>query len=113
ARGLLILAAIDAYAGTPLAKRLSDEYARIIGTPPADHAIPERALFEAGLLFGETPSENAGDDLVRAFERTVLTEKLRDATARLRHAESAKDDEAMRRALTDCKEISARLATLG
>jgi hypothetical protein len=43
----------------------------------------------------------------------VLTDRLHDATARLRQAESAKDDAAMRQALADCKDLGTRLATLG
>jgi DNA primase catalytic core len=113
ARGLLIIAATQIYPETPLAKRLIDEYARIIGSRPQEEPLPERALFEAGLLFGESPHEHSGDDLVRAFERTVLTDRLHDATARLRQAESAKDDAAMRQALADCKDLGTRLATLG
>jgi hypothetical protein len=38
---------------------------------------------------------------------------LHEATARLRQAESSKDDALMRQALNDCKDISLRLATLG
>ncbi|HYD93675.1 MAG TPA: DNA primase [Candidatus Paceibacterota bacterium] len=111
-RDLLIRASIAAYPETPLAKRLSDEYARIIGAAVVDNDVPERALFEAGLLFGESPSETAGDDLLRAFERSVLTEKLVEATARLRRFESAKDDSGIKEALRECSEISAQLARL-
>lgn len=112
-RALLVRAAIVQYAGSPLAKRLKDEYARIIGSLPSEESLPERALFEAGLLFGESPTPDAGDDVLRALERTLLTAALHEATGRLRQAESSKDDDLMRTALTDCKDISARLATLG
>ena len=112
-RDLLVRATIAAYPGTDLAKRLSGEYARVIGTAPGEEDLPERALFEAGLLFGESPQEDAGDDLIRAFERTILTDRLREATARLRRHETAKDDALMREALADCKTFSDRLALLG
>lgn len=112
-RDLLVRAAIAAYPGSRLAKRLADEYARIIGVAPGEEDLPERALFEAGLLFGESPQEEAGDDLIRALERTTLTERLRDATARLRRNEAAKDDAAIRAALQECKDLSDRLAVLG
>lgn len=112
ARPLLIRAAIEAYAGTDLAKRLSAEYARIIGTPPADDPIPERALFEAGLLFGETPSETAGDDLLSAFERQVLTDKRSQIVRELQCAESAKDEPAIQTAAKEWASLNARLAEL-
>ena len=112
-RTLHIRAAIQVYAKTALAKRLECEYARIIGPLPSEETLPERALFEAGLLYGESPPEDAGNDVLRALERTVLTEKLREATMRLRQAESSKDDGAMRHALNECKDISTLLATLG
>lgn len=112
ARELHVRAAIAAYPGTALAKRLTDEYARIIGTAP-DLEVPERALFEAGLLYGETPGNEAGEDLVRALERGVLAEQLADATARLRRAENAKDEDAVRAALAQCSELSAKLGKLG
>ncbi len=111
-REVLILAAIAAYPGTLLAKRLEAEYSRITGATPPEEALPERALFEAGLLFGETPSEHAGDDLIHAYERTVLTDRLMAATGELRRAEASKDQEAIHNALASCKEISAALATL-
>lgn len=112
-RALLIRAAIAVYPETPLAKRLAGEYARIIGPLPSEEQLPERALFEAGLLFGETPTPEAGDDVLRALERTVLADELRGATMRLRQAESAKDEESVRKILNECKDISTRLATLG
>lgn len=111
-RELLIRATIQAYPGTPLAKRLESEYARVIGTDVADDSVSERALFEAGLLFGESPDERAGEDLVRAFERSVLTERLMEATSALRRSESAKDEEGIKNALAQCSAISAKLAKL-
>lgn len=108
----LIRGAIQVYASTPLAKRLIAEYARIIGTLPEEEDIPERVLFEAGLLYGEAPSENAVDDLLHALERAVLTRQLADATNGLRKAESLRDAEAIHTALSACKDISTRLARL-
>lgn len=108
----LIRATIVSYPDTPLAKRVIAEYARIIGTLPEPHELPERVIFEAGLLFGEAPTETAADDLIRAFERTVLTERLDEAVKRLRFAESAKDSQQVSEALSECKDISAKLALL-
>jgi DNA primase len=108
----LIVAAIRAYPESELAKRLESEYARITGTPSADIALDERALFEANVLFGETPPETAGEDMVRAFERAVLAERLEEATRELRRAESAKDEDAVKAALQTCKTLSEQLAVL-
>lgn len=110
-RETLIRGAIAAYPDTPFANRLKSEYARINGAIP-DEPVSERAIFEAGLLYGETPTEHAGDDIVRAFERSVLTEKLAEAAARLRRAELAKDDATMKEELAACKDLSGRLAAL-
>jgi DNA primase len=113
----LILAAIASYPDSPLAERLTGEYTRIIGAPPpqGEHLageVDERLLFEAGLAFGETPDVSLGDDLVRMFERSVLTEGLHAATVELRRAEVVGDEEAIAEAAAACKELSTRLAAL-
>jgi hypothetical protein len=113
AREILIRASIQTYEGTALAKRLKDEYARIIGPLPEDESLPERVLFEAGLLFGESPTETAGDDLLHALEKAVLTRRLHDATTRLRVAESQKDTEATLQAQEECTAVLTRIASLG
>ena len=112
-RDELIRATMLAYPESELAKRLASEYARIIGSPPGDEVVPERALFEAGLLFGESPLVSAGDDMLRTFERTVLTERLAEAANTLRRAESMKDTETVATLLATCKQLSERLAALG
>lgn len=111
-RRISVLAAIAAYPDSALAKRLKAEYARIIGTPPEGEDLPERAIFEAEFLFGESPHENAGDDLIRQFEQALLTGLLADASLALRQAESMKDEAAITAALTTCKELSAKLSSL-
>lgn len=112
----LILAAIASYPGTPLAERLTSEYTRIIGAPPPQETlnggVDERLLFEAGLAFGETPGEDAGDDLLKMFERSVLTESLHAATVELRRAEVVGDEAAIAEAANACKDLSARFAAL-
>ncbi len=107
----LMLAAILAYDGTDLAEKLKKEYIRINGTLP-EHTLDERSLFEAGLTFGETPDQNAADDLIREFEKSVLMEKLNEATATLRMSEASGDGEAISAAVDQIKEISSRLAPL-
>jgi DNA primase len=107
-----VLAALHSYAGTPLAERLSSEYARIIGAPASFDVPDERALFEAGLTYGETPDVHAGDDLLRVFEVSVLSERLKEATLRLRKAEAADEPEQIHEAAKECMEVSQRLASL-
>lgn len=112
ARRDLILAAIASYPETPLAERLIAEYARIIGAPPPSDEVDERLLFEAGLVFGETPDRDAGEDILRMFEKSVLTDGLQSATIALRKAEATQDEAAIREAAETCRELSAKLATL-
>lgn len=111
-RDELIHAVAQAYPGTELAKWVGAEYARISGVALRDDPVSERALFEAGLLYGESPAERAAQDLLSAFERSVLVAALEQATTRLRRAESSKDDTEVQQALQACKEASERLAKL-
>jgi len=112
-----LLALIKAYPDTPLAARIESEYARIIGAPASvladmSDSLDERALFEAELSYGEAPLETAADDLIHTFERTILMDALRESTLKLRRAEASNDSEQIRAAATECRDISARLATL-
>jgi len=110
-----LLSVVHAYQGTPLAIHVKSEYGRIIGDQPfpAD-PLPESALFEAERMFGEKPDEGAADELLRAFEETVIREAYQEAVAHLRRIErqSASDDSAIKDAQAVCTEISARLAAL-
>jgi DNA primase len=110
-RGDILLAVAASYPNTPLAEMLKTEYSRIIGAPVSDELIPERAIFEAGLAYGESPAESDLIESVREFEKQVLKEKLRDATDALRRAELSHDAEAISSAVTRYKEISVRLAS--
>jgi hypothetical protein len=74
--------------------------------------LGERALFEAGLAFGEMPGEHAGDELLYAFERMILRDALKDATRQLRAAEAANDAEGIQAAALRCTELGARIASL-
>ena len=108
---LQIRAVVDSYPDSALAIRLKNEYSRIIGVYP-DEPVPERFIFESGIAFGEAPGETAADDLIRTFERAVLTEKLSEATGRLRLAESAQHTEDIQMIANECKELAARLAVI-
>lgn len=105
-------ALILAYPDTPLAERLKSEYARIIGTPSADDTpLPEHEVFEAGIAYGEHPDEHAADDLIRALEKAILTDRLAAATHTLRLAETAGDEMAARAAADECRTIAKALAS--
>ncbi len=107
-----VRALILAYPETPLAIRLENEYARIIGTPSADDTpLPEREVFEAENAYGEHPDEHAADDLIRALEKAILTDRLTSATHTLRLAETAGDDMAARAAADECRTIAKALAS--
>lgn len=111
-RATLIHAIVANYPELAIAKRLTNEYSRITGAALPEDPPSERALFEAGLAFGESPRETDADDLVREFERAVLSEKLSDATMRLRLAEAAKNEAEILELSTLCKELSRQLASL-
>lgn len=112
-RRAMVIAVMQAYADTALAERLKNEYIRITGADDSlDLPVDERALFEAGLTYGETPSPSAGDELLQMFEYTVLSAKLNEATQSLRSAEAAGDHDAMTDAMRTFRELSARIASL-
>ena len=110
-RGEFLLALAENYADKPLAETLKSEYSRIIGAVPSE-PISERALFEAGLAYGEPPTESELADLIRVFERAVLTERLKEATDELRRAELQGDKEATAKFAGVCKEINTQLSAL-
>jgi hypothetical protein len=74
--------------------------------------LDERYLFEAEQYFGEAPSDEAGDELVRTFEQLYLAEARVQALQALRRAEAAGDSEAIQSALQSIKENDSRRAAL-
>lgn len=118
-RRQLVLSAIRSYEGTDLAKRLITEYSRIISLTHeeamaqiTEEPISERALFEAGLAFGESPDASSGDDILRMFESAFLIEEHRKVTQDLRRAESVNDTEGITRTTKLLSELSVRRAKL-
>lgn len=111
-RALQLQAIVLTYPDTLLAKRIEGEYTRINGVPFPDLVPDERWLFEAGRAFEESPAEHDADDLLHAYEKIVLTDKLAEATKTLRLAESSGDASAIAEAMKDTQELSARLSTL-
>jgi DNA primase len=112
-RAAILHAVWASYPDTPIAKRLETEYSRINGTPFPDTPPDERWLFEAGLAYGETPSEFDADDALHAFEKLVLNDELKKATTRLRLAEASGNTEDIQRTSKECMALGARLAQLG
>lgn len=111
-RAAILYAIWASYPDTPIAKRLETEYSRINGTPFPDTPPDERWLFEAGLAYGETPSETDADDALHAFEKLVLTDELAKATTELRLAEASGNSTNIEEASRKCMELGARLARL-
>lgn len=108
---LSMRALVACYPETALAKRLKDAYARIIGAPFPDEPPPEQVIFEAGIAYGEAPEELAADDLITVFEKTILTERLGDATVRLRVAEASQNKKEIQDASEECRSLAQALAT--
>ena len=107
-------AVLHAYPGTPLAERVKSGYCRITEAEQAPSEVPpETALFRAEQLFGEDPSEDAADELLRAFEEAVIREAHQEAVADLRRAEASGDASAIENAQAACARLSVRLAALG
>lgn len=112
-RSSLLHAIFVTYHDSPLAKRVENEYSRINGVPFPDLVPDERWLFEAGLAYGETPSESSADDLLHAFEKIVLTDELAQATTRLRLAEASGNTEQIQKSIRECSDLSAQLSSIG
>ncbi len=111
-RRIMLLALAANYPDSDLARKVESEYTRIIGASVPAEPIPERAIFEAGLTYGEQPSEREVSELVRLFEHAVLSEKYREATQELRKAEATNDASAIRALVETCKTLSAQLSAL-
>ena len=108
-----LLAVIHAYPKTPLTERVKREYARITGATAPSEPLPEPALFEVEQAFGEEPTEDAADELLRAFEEAVIREAYQTAVHDLRRAEVAGDAASVERAQALCANLGARLSALG
>jgi DNA primase len=106
-----LLALIHAYPGTPLAERVKSEYSRITEALQLPSETPsESALFKAEQTFGDNPSEDAADDLLRAYEEAFIREAHQQAVADLRRAEASGDPHVIAEAQKLCANLTARLA---
>jgi hypothetical protein len=109
----MLAALVHAYPGSALAERIESEYNRITGGSDAPLPRPaEAAIFAAEQQFGDVPLEDAGDELLNAFEAAVVREAYQEAVRSLRQAEAAGDEALIKDAGARCAELSARLAAL-
>jgi DNA primase len=114
AREEMLIAVVHAYPETLLAKRVKSEYCRITEAESfPSETSPESALFKAEQTFGENPSEDVADELLRAFEEAVIREAYQEAVMTLRRAEVAGDAAAVVGAQIACAKLSARLSAFG
>ncbi len=111
ARGEMIAALARAYPDTPLASRIKTEYARITEAPLPE-TVPDAAVFAVEAHYGESPSPEAADELLTAFEAAFVREAYQAAIADLRRAERSADTERIRVAHQATTILSKRLATL-
>ena len=107
-----LCAIVATYPNTALAKRIQNEYSRIIGRSLGEEESPEHVLFETGILYGEAPAESAADDILRRFEQGALRQMYAAALEALRDAELSAYVEGIRAAETQCASIMKRLGAL-
>ena len=114
AREEMLHAVLQVYHDTPLAERVKTRYLQITEVDQLPSiALSEPALFKAEQIFGENPDENAADELLHAFEETVIREAYQESVAHLRRVESSGDVDAVEKAQAECAKISTRLAAFG
>ncbi|MDO8741981.1 MAG: DNA primase [bacterium] len=109
-----LIAVLHAYPDTPLAERIKSEYCRITEVPQLPTVtLPESALFYAEQTFGEGPSGDAADELLRAFEKAVIREAYQESVRNLRRAEGSGDASAIAGAQAICTKLAARMSAFG
>ncbi|HFC10587.1 MAG TPA: DNA primase [Candidatus Kaiserbacteria bacterium] len=108
-RAEALSAIVESYPENPLAEKIQSEYSRIMG----GESLPEpseQAIFEAGISFGENPTPEDVDDLIRAFERSWLDEQYTKALNVLRRAQVSRDTKEETRAEIACADLVKRIA---
>lgn len=108
-----LLAVLEAYPTTSLAEHIKARYCQITeASLPPKAVLPESVLFYVEQTFGENPTHDAADELLRAFEESVIREEYQIAVADLRRAEASRDAALIEGAEARCAKISLRLAAL-
>lgn len=116
ARRDFLFAVIKAYPDTSLADTLKTRYCEITNAPgfpiEALADLDERLLFEAEQAFGEAPSDEAGEELLRIYELMYLRDARNQAQADLRKAESIGNTQIAHDSLVRIKEMDSRISAL-
>jgi DNA primase len=105
-------AIVEAYPESLIAKRVEDEYTRVVGSAMTPEASPEKVLFETGILYGEAPDEHAADDALRHFEKSYLAGAYNRALQELRNAQMSRDTDRVNAAEAECVRLMKALALL-
>ena len=106
-----LFSVLHAYPDTPLAERIKSEYCRITEVPQLPPVtLPESVLFQAEQMYGESPDEQAADELLHAFEKAVIREAYQEAIRNLRRAEGTGDTSAITSAQAICAKLAARIS---
>lgn len=105
-------AIVEAYPESLIAKRVEDEYTRVVGSAMTPEASPEKVLFETGILYGEAPDEHAADDALRLFEKSHLAGAYNRALQELRNAQMSRDTDRVNAAEAECVRLMKALALL-
>ena len=101
-----------AHPETPLAKMLEKEYTRITGQPLPTQLSSERLLFEADIAYGDAPSEGDIQDVIKAFEKEYLNNRLAQLSKELSIAERERDNDKIDTLLSESTHITTLLTSL-
>lgn len=116
ARRNFLFAVIKAYPDSGLAERLKKRYCEVTNAPEfpleALADLDERLLFEAEQEFGEAPSDEAGDELIKMFELLSLRDARNRAQIELRKADSVGDMDTVHETLARIQEMDTRMSAL-
>ncbi len=108
-----LVALIHAYADSPLANHVKKEYSRITEADASLEGVSsESSLFAIEQMLGPDPSIEMVQELLRAFEESVIREAYQGAVMQLRRAEAGGNDADIQKAQTECTKLSERLARL-
>jgi DNA primase len=109
-----LVALVHAYADTPLANHVKKEYSRITEAGASLEGVPsESSLFAIEQMLGPDPSTETANELLRAFEESLIREAYQGAVVNLRRAEAGRDEAEIQKAQAECTKLSQRLAGLG
>lgn len=112
ARALTLQAVVAAYPKGEVAKHVKERYSQITEAPFPLGDAPESALFAVEQIFGDDPTIEAVDELLRAFEAAIVREAYQESVGELRRAEAVGDETLIKKAQAACVRLSSRLSAL-